>query len=111
MPDEPLSNKAKDRHVGESTKKRASLVQKPRENPARDRLVAPRLHDPRHIGWRREGNRRICRHSLRVYDHIIRRPAAPMSAGLAARMPIRRPIRRLESKAPLKPPCRSALLV
>jgi hypothetical protein len=46
MPDEALLKKAaKDEHVGESAQKRASRVQKAREDPVWDRLVAAGLYD------------------------------------------------------------------
>jgi len=40
----PISRKVKDRHVDESTQKRTSSMQKGREDPIRDRLVAARLY-------------------------------------------------------------------
>jgi hypothetical protein len=102
VPDEPLSEREKDRHASESTSKRTPPVQKFREDPIRHGYLATRLHHHRYIGRRREGHRRTYRRSSRVYDHIVGGPPPPMSAGMADRLRIRRPVRRLDRKASQK---------
>ena len=87
------------------------LCRKLAQDPVRDRLVAARLYDHGHFGWRREGNRRISRHSHRVHHHFVGRPPAPMPAGMADRLRIRRSIRRLDRKAPFELSRPAGLLV
>jgi hypothetical protein len=110
MPDQRLSSRAKDRHVSESTKKRTSGMQTARAHPIRHRFVAARLHDHRHIVRRREGNRRVSRHSAGIHNHIVGRPSAPMSAGMANRLRAWRSIHRLDRKVVRKHRGRLTLL-
>src|SRR5450756_2363747 len=95
MPDEALSNKAKDRHADESTQKRTPSVQAAREDSIRDRLAAARLHGHGYLGRWGEGDRRIPRYSARVHHYPVGRPAAPMPTGMADRLRTRRAICRL----------------